>query len=185
MNNNWIKKKWIIIGVSSVLVAVWIFIAISSSKQTDKNNPEKTNTEYQDPDTGDTVSNQPDVTPENNDGQSNEYLVLGLSSMVEYGSVSLSEQQAPVFRKDLISNGVKFLPDAEKTLKIINPRINRETGFMESDLKYKEGSSNALVIYDIKDRVNFSYVIILDNKTVYQSGKLNNSDTYEEPEEEL
>ncbi len=137
--------------------------------------------EYTDSDTGEVVSVQPGVKPEQYGNDANEPLLLGLSTLGDYGSAGLTPDQLPVFKRDLLENGIKQIGSYDKTLKIVKLRLNPTTYLLEADLLYKEGSSPILVTFKIPNAYVFEYNLTLDGKMLYASKRILIDGITEEP----
>lgn len=158
------KKKLVIILaiVTSIVLVALVGLEIHKRKQ-----PGYT-IEYKDKDTGEIVSKQPNKSPESYDS-SEKVTVLGTASLYTIGAAGLANNQLPLLREDLASNGIKNLTPHDEIIKIVSPSYNSETATLEALLKYKEGVDPAKLIFSLDSIDSFTYKIVVGDKTVYQS----------------
>lgn len=164
MQNN--KRLIIIVSLVVLTAGLVLWLTLRGGP-----NPSEESYEYVDKDTGETISVQPGVTPEGV-GDNAEVTVIGLTSLANYGSASLSDVQLPVFRKDLAEKAVEKLGDHDQIIKVVKPSLNPQTVNFEAELIYKENTEPAKLIFDIPDNYVFSYEVFVNGKLVYKSGQL-------------
>lgn len=177
------KKVLLLLGVIFIVLGITIGLLLRSSNNSSSSVEDKSY-EYTDPQTGEQVSVQPGVTPETYNSDEGEATLIGLSTLANFGSVSLSSSQLPTFRQDLLANAIKKLNNPDSVVKVVNPEMNLDTLFLEADLIYREGTKPARLEFDIESQSTFSYKVIVDKKTAYQSPTLysvNNGDIPSEP----
>lgn len=126
---------------------------------------------YTDKDTGETLSIQPNTTPETTAGSSN-VTILGSASLYKFGASGLSIDQVALFNSDLNDKAIKKIAGHDEIVKVVNPEYNRDNYTITADLLYKEGEPAAKLVFTPDSIYSFSYKIILNNSTIYQSGSL-------------
>ena len=170
------SKRWLII-LLAVLVIGGLLAWIATR---DGPSPADDSYEYVDKDTGETISVQPGVTPEGY-GDNEQVTVIGLTSLANFGSASLSEVQLPVFREDLAEKGIAKIGDHDQIIKVVRPVLNPDTLMFEAELIYKDGVAPAKLVFDIPDNYVFEYQILVNGQRVYKSGRLIANDVGEPP----
>lgn len=172
-----LTKKNVVIAVALMTIGILLFLLIQSQS----NNPQDEAYEYTDADTGEVVSVQPGVTPEKYNTEGKEPLLLGLSALGDFGSVGLSPGQLPVFKEDLLANGIKVIGDYDETIKVVKIRLNPDSYLLEADLIYKEGAAPILITFDIPNKYVFEYNLTLEGAKVYTSKRILVDGITEEP----
>lgn len=157
-------KKLIII--TSVLVVI-VLVASFFYRRSQPGYTER----YTDKDTGETLSKQPNTTPETTGGIPS-VTILGSASLYKFGASGLSIDQVSLFNEDLADSGIKKIANHDEIVKIINPSYNRENYTITADLLYKEGEPAAKLIFAADSIYTFNYKILINNSTVYQSDSL-------------
>jgi hypothetical protein len=165
------KKKYItiILIVSTLLLCGILFFALNREENTTEL-IQSSNIEYVDQDTGEVVSEKPNTTPETEG--SYDTIVLGLSTLGNYGSMGLSPNQLPAFKKDLIEKALPSLGSYDSTVKITDIAFNTDTLRLQSNLIYKENTDPVAILYDVRNSTVFSYTIIKDNDVLYSSDSI-------------
>jgi hypothetical protein len=179
MNRFLNKRVLIVLGIVLLVLFAWAAFTFQQQAKT----PDDESYEYTDTDTGEVISVKPGVTDETYGSNKDQVTVIGLSSLSKFGSISLNQNQLPLFRKDLEEKGIKALGTHDSIVKVVDPKLNFKTYLIEADFIYKKGVEPALLIFDIKNNYEFRYEIWVGGTKTYGSGQLSTTNVGEIPPE--
>jgi hypothetical protein len=162
------KRALLVFGLFGL--AMIIALAVFANQQA--KTPDDESYSYTDSDTGEVISVKPGVADEKFGTTGSQATVIGLSSLGAFGSISLNQNQLPIFRENLLQQGLEALGTHDSIVKVVNPALNSDTLFIEADLIYKKDVKPARLVFDIKDEFEFRYEVWVNASKVYESGAL-------------
>lgn len=174
------KRKIMIFGAIGFVLLLIVLLVLQQRAQT----PDDKSFEYTDPDTGEVIEVKPGVTDEKFGETGDQTILIGLTSLAGFGSISLNQNQLPIFRDDLLTKGIKTVGSHEKIIKVVRPEINQETYKIEADLILNKDAAPGRLVFDIPDNYEFRYEIWMNGKKVYDSGRLFTNNVGEFPPED-